>query len=222
MKRFLLGILITLLLVFIATTAIFAFLFFRTQTDLNSRNTELSNSLLEIEDLDSDTSGLNEIPSELITFEDVGADIIIEYPSSWNLIVDTDMSEEFAYEPVYGRILEDYDITLDKAGGNIVFDRILGAIDGFGSGLKESSSDIFEVTDSIVRYATKGESDWSYAKLISCSDIEMFLDEPASDYDFCIEPFFSDIANIGATQVTVSSSNADVLLEADSIVISTQ
>lgn len=225
MRKILFGIFFTLFIVFIIATIVFGFLFFRTQATLNDREVSLARANDRILSLEAEQS--TDLPTEntetgLLIFEDVGADILIRYPSSWDLVVDTDMSEEFAYEPVYGRILQDYDIVLSKDTVSLEFNRILGAVDGFGSGIKASEYEIVEVSDSIVRYSELGTNIWSYVETIDCDEIEMFLDESPESYDLCVGSFFPGFANIGAADVTIITSDELVLSEADAIVLSTQ
>lgn len=212
------------LIILVIATGVFAFLFFRSQTELSDKSKTLADTMNENAQLQSELLNLEASETDdgdTLRFEDTGSDILVEYPKTWELTISTDISEDFATEP-YERVITEYDVNLQKGTTTLSFSRILGAVDGFGSGLKESEYQVVDLNDNLVRFALAGSNEWTYTEKINCADIELFLEESPTNYDVCVGSFFPNFANLGATQANITTSDNAILAEADEIVLSTQ
>lgn len=210
-----------LFLLGLVSTTVFAVLYINSQNELKLKDTSLAlcnsqksqDSCVEEEDISESLE---------YTFTDDGQDISITYPTTWTGILTTTISPEFAYEPVYGRIATGYEYNLTKSGVNLKFQKLMGAVDGFPSGLSSTEHDWAEVSGTnILRFSSKGENNWRYAEIIDCStlvDGPFFTAEELASFDVCIGSFFPGFGNLGANIVTIQTSNSTLLLEADLIV----
>ena len=154
----------------------------------------------------------------IIKFEDKFLKVRLEYPESWTLVLDTKITDEFAYEPVYGRIVQQYTSTLTKTSSKVTFEKIIGAVDGFPALIDKSKIDFIEINGSLIRYKEKSAVEWKYAEWLDCSDfVEIFGSPTASEV--CISSFFPGFGNF-ANSAKVIAGDEQSLKEADKIAIS--
>lgn len=226
MKRLIvLGCLGFLVISGIISTTVFTLLYFQSQNQLNVKTEELvlckSASTSTTQQCDS-TPLAAESKTET-TFRDIGQDIKVTYPTTWTADLNTGISTDFAYEPIYGRIINKYELTLTKSSTELKFVKILGAVGGFASGLKAANEDWQKIEGSnLVRYSNKGKNDWKYSTEVKCSDLspEMYGADELAGFEICVNPFFAGFGTLGASNVSIKSSNKVILEEADKIVVS--
>lgn len=204
-------ILLVLVLIFGTVGGVFGYLYW---TKNNEYNALLAKSI----DTSDTTDSVISYATTSVTFEDTPLEVALEYPSTWELKLGTKVSEDFAYEPVYGRILEEYKATLTKGSSVLKFEKILGAVDGFPNLVDKSTVDFAEVQGNLIRYKLPSESKWKYVQWLNCEDFsEMFGSPTASEV--CLSTFYSGFGNWANIAYITASSETD-LLEADQIVIS--
>ncbi len=227
MKRILIfGCIGALFLAGIVSTTIFAVLYLNSQNEIKVKNVELAACLAKptestttCPDLTAPTTG----PTEL-TFKDEGQSIEVVYPSTWTGTLNTKLSEDFAYEPEYGKVISKYEFLVKKGGATLKFTRILGGVDGFADGLKTSTHDwsIIAGTD-LIRISQKGENDWKYTHTVDCSTLgdPFFTPSEVASFDICVGSFFPGFGITGASTANIKTGDATLLEEADQIVKST-
>lgn len=212
-----------LFIILVVTSTVLGILLYLKNTETLTLAADKANLDNRIKLLESQLSELQANNTDsTIKFEDTGLDIEIEYPNDWIAELNSKITNEYADEPVYGPIIQGYEFTLVKGDAELKFEKIMGAIDGFPSGLV-NGTDSFEILgDDLVRVKGNGNS-WRYVQRLDCSD---FDDDGAiinlSDADECVSSFlggfgnnrFASIANITAT-------DENLIKEADEIVKST-
>ena len=224
-KKILLAIFVISTVILGTTTGIFGYLYFAKANDYSKLLSQaLEDGVTAIETNASDKSDLNEdsvaTKPILINFKDDALDINLDYPSSWKLSLDTEISEDFAYEPVYGRVIQNYTATLNKGTSRLIFKKILGAVDGFPNKIKPTELNYVEVTADLVRYKQTDEAIWNYVQLLNCSDFEGELfSEPAAVDEVCVSPFYGGFGN-WANVAQLTGNNTTDFEEADQIAIS--
>jgi len=214
-KNIFLILFVVITLVLGTTTGVFGYLY-------STKNNEYNKLLTQSLDKSSDTVIIEEdtkVPDIIINFSDKSLEIDLDYPSSWTLTLDTKISDDFAYEPVYGRIIEQYEATLKKGGAALVFEKILGAVDGFPNKIKKSQVDFIEVSSKLARYKLTSESEWQYVQLLTCSDYNELFDSPAEVGEICVTNFYNGFG-VYANTARVSGGDITELEESDQIVIS--
>lgn len=137
------------------------------KTNLVSLQTNFDNLKTEHEQLESSCTGA--CPEKLV-FEDTGLSIYVEYPSTWTATLNSAITTEFAFEPIYGVITEGYTLTLKKGSAELKFDKILAGIDGFPSGLSAETDEYVEVGTTLVRVKETGSDSWKYVSKLDCSE----------------------------------------------------
>jgi len=222
MKRIIIfGCIGVLFLVGLISTTIFAVLYLNSQNEIKVKNAELAScntdKVIPTEvTCPTPTTGTTEN-----TFIDNGQSIEVRYPTSWTGVLTTNITDDYAYEPEYGRVITKYDYTLTKSGTSLKFSRIMGAVDGFPSGLKVATHDWFEIpgTD-VLRYSDKDQNVWQYVSKIDCAEIgePFFTPVEVASFGVCIASFFPGFGVSGASVATINSLNATILGEADLIV----
>lgn len=199
----LIGILVILLIKSASDTA-------QLQATINSEMQEFSDAAssdtaLEVEDVPAITTK---------HFVDVGLGINIAYPSDWEWVLDTQVSEDFAEMSAY-KSMETYSLDFTKGTNTIAFSAIFGAVGDIGMQYPESEYDVVVLTSDVIRVKQIGESAWRYLSQIDCED--------SMDWDGETEVcgaggFFPGFAEGGAS--TVSFTGSDSLLEeVDAIVL---
>jgi len=223
MRKFLLGMVIMLLLVSMIAAAGFGVMYFaktKETTDLSTQKDLLDKDLQKTQqDFDAFKLSLKAGTKieEQVIFQDVGMEILVKYPASWIMSLDTGNTEEVVYEPEVGRILTKYKLTLTKSNIDLEFNKLLGPLDGFPNELKKSENDMVDVGNNLVRHSLKGQNNWSYGLKLNCSDYVELLGEVAVN-SICISPFFSGFGKY-ANSATIKTSNAELLAEADKIIL---
>lgn len=214
-KNITIVILLIMVLILGGTSGVFGYLYF-------TKNNEYADLLARALEGGSDISPATEEDSAttptIITFEDTPLDVSFNYPSTWSLAMGTNVSEDFAYEPVYGRILQNYKATLTKGTSVLTFEKNLGAIDGFPSLVDKSTVDFVEVSGDLIRYKQPAETKWKYVQWMSCDDFAEMFGSPAAT-EVCLSSFYPGFGNWANIAYISASSEAD-LLEADQIVVS--
>jgi hypothetical protein len=223
MKRVLLyGCLGILVLTGFVSTIIFVVLYITSQNDIKIKNAELALCLTNNTNNCVPTQNESEsIQSTEQKFVDAGQNINIDYPSSWVGELDTSISTDFAYEPIYGRVIEKYDFNLTKSATTLKFSKILGGVDGFPDGIKSVTHDWVEISGTdLVRVSDKGANKWRYVEMLNCATLgePFFTPAEVASFDLCIGSFFPGFGTLGASSVSINSSNSVLLEEADLIV----
>lgn len=186
---------------------------------INSRNENLSLES-KINDLSRVTN--KEEPVQLpvdLEFSDIGEHILIKYNSEWTLYVDSNISSDFSYEP-YGKILEKYDIYLEKNSSVLKFSGILKAIDGTAFGLTEEEYDYKLISDQFIRFKLKEETTWRYGSIENCEEISGELLGDLTGSDYCAGGIIPSLGVHLPAFVTLKSTNEAEILEADQIFLS--
>ncbi len=200
-----------ILIVVLGTSAgILGYLYSTKNSDYNKL---LAESMLKPEEPTVETV------SKQISFTDESLEINFKYLDTWNLSLDTKVSEDFAYDPVYGRVLQQYQATLTKGTSALEFKKVLGAVDGFPNKVKEADMDFVKVNTKLVRYKEKSETKWRYAEELDCADFADYFGSPAASDEICVSTFYPGFG-IYANTATVSSTKSEDLVEADAIAVS--
>lgn len=220
MKRtIILGCLVILFLAGLVSTTIFVVLYLNSQNEIKLKDVQIA-ACQNAENKEQNICP--EIPEEEdLAFTDIGQNIEVLYPSSWVGVLNTEISDDFAYEPIYGRVISVYEYTLTKASTNIKFEKVLPAVDGFPSGLTSEEYNWVEISGTnVLRFASIGSNTWKYVSKIDCESLgePFFTEEEVANFDMCIGSFFPGFGTLGASNVTVQSSSEDLLSEADLIV----
>ena len=220
-KYIILGCLGILFLVGIVSTTIFAVLYINSKNEIKVKNVELAACLAKPADTttkcpDSTTTST----STNLTFKDEGQSIEVVYPSTWVGTLNTKLSDDFAYEPEYGKVISKYEFDLKKGGATLRFSRILGGVDGFADGLKSSTHDwkVISGTD-LIRVSQKGENDWKYTYTVDCSTLgdPFFTPAEVASFDICVGSFYPGFGVYGASTAVIKTGDATLLEEADEI-----
>lgn len=219
-KNIFLVIFLVLIIVLGAASGIFGYLYFNKVNEYNNLlATSLEQNNSENTTNNAENSSGNNSDTQMIKFQDISLDINLEYPSTWKLALDTKVSDDFAYDPVYGRIIQQYKATLTKGSSVVTFEKILGAVDGFPNKIKPASLDYLKVNDKLVRYKQSSETKWKYVQLVNCDDVaELFTDSVSSD-EVCVSTFYDGFGNYANISYVTPSSELD-LTEADQIAVS--
>ncbi len=186
---------------------------------INSRNENLS---LESKIQDISNSKDEKPPKPLpveIKFEDIGENILIKYNSEWSLYIDSNISSDFSYEP-YGKILEKFDIYLEKNESILKFSGILKAIDGTAFGLTDEEFDYKLISDQYIRFKLKEETIWRYGGIENCEEISGELLGDLTGSDYCAGGIIPSLGVHLPAFVTLESTNEAEILEADQIFLS--
>lgn len=220
MKRIIIfGCIGSLFVLGLISTTVFAALYINSQNELKVKDAELAACAVQKSSEDTSCPTLDPISEEL-SFIDNGESIEVIYPSTWSGELTTNISDDYAFEPEYGRVISTYNYTLTKAGSTLQFLRIMGGVDGFPTGLTASTHDWVSIpgTD-IVRYSSIGENVWSYVEEIDCTTLgePFFSAEEVATFDVCIGSFFPGFGVSGASVATIDTEDADLLAEADLI-----
>jgi len=213
-KNFLNVFLLILVLILGAGSGIFGYLYYTKNNEYNDLLTRVNDGT-EVVGSETDTTVSGPVS---VTFEDTPLEVSFQYPSTWKLVLGTNVSEDFAYEPVYGRLLQNYKATLKKGTSTLTFEKILGAVDGFPTTVDKSTIDFEEVEGNLVRYKQPSESKWKYVQVLNCDDFSELFGAPAAS-DTCVSTFYSGFGNWANIAYVTASNEAD-LAEADQIVIS--
>lgn len=222
MKRYLiLGCLLLLSIAGLVSSTTFIVLYISSQNELGSKTSELNMCINERDTTPScNDEVLTDSEIKTVQFKDDGQDISITYPLAWQGALTTEISSDFVYDPVYGRVITKYEYNLTKSGVTLKFLKLIGAVDGFPLGLKSTDSDWVQVSGTnIVRYSNKGENDWKYVEILDCSEMAgpFFTEEEISSFDLCVGSFFPGFGSLGANSLTIKTSNAQILQESDLI-----
>lgn len=217
MKKFLTGMTVMFIVILLISTGAFAYLFFSQSTKagvLELQVESLQNTLASLESEEGDTSP----ESNTTKFVDIGMEINLEYPLSWTMELNTQSTDDFVYEPIYGRVIEKYELILVKNATELKFTKILGAVDGFPAGFNDSEMDYIDLGNNLMRISENGANEWSYVQKLACSD---YTGEPfdMSEYDICYANFFPGFGKY-ANYAGINSSDLTLLSEADNIVLS--
>lgn len=220
MKRIIIfGCLGTLFVVGVFSTTIFAVLYLNSQNELKVKDAELASCAVQKSGDDTACPTLDSMDEE-ISFVDNGESIEVVYPYTWTGELTTNISDDYAFEPEYGRVISTYNYTLTKSGATLQFLRIMGGVDGFPTGLTASTHDWVSIAGTdIVRYSSIGENLWSYVEEIDCATLgePFFSAEEVATFDVCIGSFFPGFGVSGASVATVDTADAELLAEADLI-----
>ncbi len=214
-----LGILTTILLV---STVVLAVMFFKSNSELGelkqnlgmeSDDAEVSDSSdIETEDADDEPVVVGEEH-----FIDVGLEIDITYPSDWEWVLDTAISDDFSTGGVYKEIYT-YDLDFTKGANTIYFSAIFGGVGDIGVQYPSDMYDTEVLNADLIRVRENGQVEWRYLSKIPCTD--------AMDWDSVTEVcgaggFFPGFATGGASSVVYSGTDA-LLDEVDAIVLTAQ
>ncbi len=198
---------------------------------LNADNQALVQQLQNAQQSDQTPTGESDNPpvppvqnedSEL-TFKDDGMEIEFQYPESWEVIVTTEAvgngenTDLYSYpESVYGPILITYEIEISTPGALIHVTKILGGVGDTPEGYDETTQDLVELGESgIARVGLSGETSWAYSPLTTCDP------DFTPGAETCFTHFYPGFGlQHFATQVAVTTSSAELLAEADAIVLS--
>lgn len=220
MKKILLGMLLAVTLIAIFTSVIFGILFLDKTNNANALAKSNQDLNAIVKDLNAKVDELSK-PAELkeSKFVDDGLGISVSYTADWQAVLDTNLSKDFAFDPTHGRVISDYILEFKNGSTTLKFDNIHKALDGFGDALKNSGNDIVKLSDKVVRYSAKDKNEWKYVSVAECTGSDVFgpVDTKTST---CVGSFFPGFSNLGATTVTINSSDATLLKEADAIVLS--
>lgn len=204
----------------IISTTVFAVLYINSQNEIKVKDAELTACSTQ-KSTEEPICPAPEDSTDQIAFIDNGESIEVIYPISWEGELTTNISDDYAFEPEYGRVISTYNYTLTKDTAVLEFQRIMGGVDGFPSGLKTTTHDWVNVVGTdLLRYSDKDENQWSYVEEVDCDSLgePFFSAEEVSTFDVCIGSFFPGFGVSGASVVTINESNAELLLEADLIV----
>lgn len=220
MRKFLYGIFFTILLVSIVLNFALGFGFVSKNDEAFKANTNVSNLESKITSLESQLNNQSSENDNVSTlrFEDRSMEIKFDYPSDWNLLMDTMITEEFAYEPIYGRIAQDYIISVGKNGSRLQIINELSAVDGFPDGFKTGEMDYVEVNNDVMRIADKNSNGWNYVSKADCAEMSSELID-LSEFDVCYTPFAPQISKF-PVRIEIESKDSEILKEADSIILS--
>lgn len=218
MKKFLTGMMVMLIVILFILAAAFGYLFFNVSTKADAMKLQIDSLQQELAEENSADSDTPAVEPTTTNFVDIGMEINLEYPLSWTMELNTEATDDFVYEPIYGRVIETYELILVKQGTELHFTKILGAVDGFPAGLDTATMDHVDISNDIMRISEKDQNKWSYVNKLSCDD---YSGEPfdMSEFEICYSTFFPGFGKY-ANDVSMNSSDLTLLAEADEIVLS--
>lgn len=213
-----LGLLTMLLLV---STVVLAVLFFKSNSELGElkQNLGMESDEAEVSD-SSDIETEDTEDSAVVTtanFVDIGLDINIEYPSDWEWVLETDISDDFASGGAFKEI-HNYNLDFTKGANSIHFAAIFGGVGDIGVQYPADMYDTEVLNSDLIRVRENGQVEWRYLSKIPCTD--------AIEWDGVTEVcgaggFFPGFATGGASSVVYSGTDA-LLDEVDAIVLTAQ
>ncbi|MEO6729500.1 MAG: hypothetical protein ABIM99_06285 [Candidatus Dojkabacteria bacterium] len=220
MGHFLSRLLLTLVVIIlvISTTAL-GVLFVVRSNDYNNSQNELSKVKEDLKAAQGkilDLQAAAKDPNTKLTFSDTGLGIKVEFPASWTPISNTKVELE---STTTATTLKSLEVKFTKTGATVTFSRLFGPVGDLAVGYPTSTYDVKEVSSKIIRVADKGTNKWSYKAKVDCADA---IEVPAGTTVCGSGSFFPGFGTGGgaASFASVETSDATLLLEADTIVVS--
>jgi hypothetical protein len=223
LTRLFLTLLVLVLLIGLSALGVFYYLKYTEAMNLQS---ELNTTKIQLTDANSKVAELEAsgaVGNKDLTFSDSGLEFDIKYPAGWTMEANTKLEDKNA-SPV---VITGYSLTLEKGTSTLMFSKILGGVGDMAVVYKSSEYDVVELKDAsndsleILRVSKKDEDKWRYVSKVDCDDVPE--EETVETGDFCgAGGFFSGFGErVGASTVALTSSDEEVIKEADKIVIST-
>lgn len=224
MKNFLLVLLGFFAVGFGVGTLVLGILYVNTNkqvTDYKSQVSELNTEVQECAQKSGAEDSLEQnCPLEFTFRESSFGGVEVTYPVSWSGRLETEISEDFVYEPTHGKVISEYKYILTKEASTLTFLRILGATGFLPDGVRSSEANVVEVGTNVLRISQIGDDNWGYYQKLSCSDVDPTLFD-LTTMDYCYVPLFPGFGTEnGASQVSLQSSDSALISEADEIVLS--
>lgn len=209
---------IGIIILLIIFTTIFAVLFILKNNEVNKLNQDLASAVVQLNTKKDDTKDeCTQVCNEDRIFKDVALNISITYPSSWSSKFNSALTSEFTYDPEYGVLAKGrYTFTLSKNGNDLKFEKILGAVDGFPSGLK--TGEYVDLGNNLLRIKNGETSTWQYVSKIDCSTVEELIE--VSDPLVCYGSFFPGFGDTHASILYIDTDDSSILKETDKIALS--